>query len=1157
MPNIPRPTVDHEATLTSSRLGPVLAHTSYATHFSFHSSPLQLAALPAFVLALAACSGGADSQVINGDSSVNGGASTKSSSGRNGTSSGTNQSAGGESTKNTGGESTKNRGGASAKSTGGASARSAGGAGTVSSGGRTAASSGGASALGGAAGAEVTPVQVGYVSTQGCTDCFPLIAGGKAAVIVASKADFAGVLRTAKDLQVDVERVGSIKPLYVEDQVPTDAKEVVLVGTLGKAPLIDKLVTEKKLDVGDIAGLWETFLVQVVQSPMAGVDRALVITGSDQRGTIYGIYDVSKQIGVSPWHYWADVPVQKKSAAWIVPGHHTLGSPAVKYRGIFINDENPQLGSWALNTFGKSPNASYPQGFHSAMYAKVYELMLRIKANYLWPAVWGRAFAEDDPKNHEVASAYGIIIGTSHEAPMMRGIEEWSRHKTESGHGTGEWKYTTNADALKAYWTAGIKRMVDEDVEGIVTIGMRGEGDVPPADQGIATMKSVVAAERDIIKTVTGKDPSATPQVWTLYKEIQDYWDQGMRVPDDVTVVWCDDNWGNMRELPKQSDPKRVGGYGLYYHFDYVGEGRNYKWVDTTSLPNLWEQLNLSYSYGVDRLWMVNVGDMKNDEHPIEFFMDYAWNPRSWPIERLQAWEEQWAAQQFGQDHAASVAQVATRYGKLQSRRKPELTNRAITLDPSKNVAQDASAVVFDDAASPFSLVNYRELEGMVAEWSALAAEATAIRAAIPTEAQDAYYELVFYPVQATAHLYSHRLAVFRNKLYKAQGRASTNDWGATAQTSFDEGTKMATYYNTTLASGKWKGWQTQPYVGYGDASRNDKPDRAGWQQPERNDAALPDAPYPTIIKDFVVPAGELLGVSIDGSEKVWPVETTAAKLPKISRYQTQPSQYIEVFRRGAQAIRYEIAIPSTAEAWLAVAPKSGTLDDTTKEVRAEVTVDWAKAPAGTTEATLTVTGAGKSVPVAVVVDNTSLPTDFLGFVEASGYVAIEAEHFSRKVDSGDIGFKLLPDIGRTGSGLTPFPVTAASQTPKGASPHLQYDIYLSSTGTMTLWAYLSPRNNVLHNEGLRYAVSIDDAAPQTVDITTALNGVPPNRSWQRNTSDNVNLTSTKHTVSAAGKHTVKFWMVDPAVVVQKLVLDAGGMRPSYLGPPESHRVTK
>jgi Glycosyl hydrolase family 115/Gylcosyl hydrolase family 115 C-terminal domain len=1118
---------------------------------------LQLCALPVLIVALSACSDNGESDSSNGGSEGSvggGGVSINSADSLSQSSGGTTQ------------RLTNSLGGAPG-STISTEAITLGGTSGATMGGSTVALGGSSSTIGGSNGTDPDS----YVSDVAGTDRFPLVADNKTPPIVVNKTDFPGVLRTAKDLKADVKRVSNLEPTYAYDVIPDGATEVVLVGTLGKSPLIDSLVANKKIDVSDIAGLWETFLIEVVQNPLPGINRALVITGSDQRGTIFGVYDVSKQIGVSPWYYWDDVPPRKSNAIWVLPGHHTLGQPAVKYRGFFINDENPQLGTWAYNTFGPSPNKSYPQAFHSPMYEKVFELMLRIKANYLWPAVWGRAFAEDDPKNHEMAKAYGIIMGTSHEAPMMRGIEEWNRHVvpevTDSSGtvttvgsdpygGNGLWRYSKNPAALKQYWTEGIKRMVTQDFEGVVTLGMRGPGDVSlPVGDGIDLMKTVITDQRAILERETGKSATATPQVWTLYKEVQDYWDQGLRAPDDVTVVWCDDNWGNIRELPKRSDLTRTGGYGLYYHFDYVGGGRNYKWVDTNSLPNLWEQLNLSYNYGVSRLWMVNVGDLKNEEHPLEFFMDYAWNPSRWTLDRLQQWEEQWSAQQFGKDRATAIANVLHRYGKLQSRRKPELTNRAITLDPTKDVSTTDTTIIYDDAASPFSLINYRELENVVAEWNALASDASAIRDTLPAEMQDAYFQLVYYQVQATAFLYAHRLAVFRNKLYKAQGRASTNDWGVSAQANFDEGTKLATYYNTTLANGKWNGWQTQPYVGYGDVARYGS--NASWQQPEKDNVALADAPYPQPIKDFVVPDGQLLGVSIEGSDKVWSVETaTIATLPTMSRYQTQPPQYIEVFRRGKQAIHFKITVPTDYQGWLTVEPNEGELNDTTKEVRTEVHVDWNKAPSGTTKATLIVTSDATSVPINAVIDNTSISSDFVGFVEASGYVAMEAEHYDRKVDANGVGFQFLPDIGRTASGLSPFPVTAASQTPGGTSPHLEYDVYLTSTGNVTLWAYLSPRNNVLHNDGLKYAVSLDNSTPQIVNITKALNGIPMNKSWERNTSDNVNLTSTKHSVTTVGKHTLKFWMVDPTIIVQKLVLDMGGVRPSYLGPPESHRIT-
>lgn len=389
----------------------------------------------------------------------------------------------------------------------------------------------------------------------------------------------------------------------------------------------------------------------------------------------------------------------------------------MKYRGIFINDENPALGTWAPAHFGPGRAPGHEGGFNADFYAKVFEVLLRLKANYLWPAVWGRAFAEDDPRNHARAKEYGIVMGTSHEAPMMRGIEEWNRHAVPAvrdsagtvvtpGHdpygGTGEWSFRRNADALKAYWRDGIRRMADQDFEGVVTLGMRGNGDTSlPDGDGVELMREIIDAQRTIIAEVTGRDPASVPQVWTLYKEVQRYWDRGLRAPDDVTVVLTDDNWGNIRKHPDPAEPARPGGYGLYYHFDYVGAGRNYKWVDTANLPNLWDQLHQAHAYGNHGLWVTNVGDLKGNELPTEFFLDYAWNPGRWDAPgALGEWEGRYARQNFGAGQAAAIAEVLATYGQLQSRRKPELLNRRITLDPA------SGAVVYDDRATPSTAVN-------------------------------------------------------------------------------------------------------------------------------------------------------------------------------------------------------------------------------------------------------------------------------------------------------------------------------------------------------------------------------------------------------------------------------------------------------------------
>jgi hypothetical protein len=951
----------------------------------------------------------------------------------------------------------------------------------------------------------------------------------------------------------------------VHDQLPAQ-RDVVLVGTIGRSPLIDQLIASGKLDVSGIAGQWETSLEQVVADPMPGVRSAFVIAGSDQRGTIYGSYDVSRGIGVSPWYWWNDVPAQHKDEIHVLPGRHTQGTPVVKYRGFFINDENPDLGTWAPAFFGPGLAPGFPGGFNSKFYAKIFETMLRLKANYLWPAVWGRAFAEDDPANHATATAYGVIMGTSHEAPMLRGIEEWNRHAVPAvrdangnivtpGHdpfgGTGEWSFRHNADAIKAYWADGISRMVSQNIEGVVTIGMRGNGDTSlPDGGGIDLMRQIIAAERQILADVTGRDVTMIPQVWTLYKEVQRYWAEGLRPPEDVTVVFTDDNWGNIRKLPDLSLPARGGGYGLYYHFDYVGGGRSYKWVDTSLIANTWEQLHQAVGHGVTRLWVANVGDFKGNELPLQFFLDYAWNPARWPIESLPEWERGFAAESFGVAHAETIAAVLHTYGRLQSRRKPELLNRHVTVDPTKDLTADPSAVVYDDQATPFSQTDYQELDTVTQQWQDLAARADQVGRTLPAQYQDAYYELVLYEVKATANLYALRHAEFTNIRYAAQGRSATNDLATVAQARLADDLALANFYNTKLANGKWQGFQLQPHIDYGDVARYGP--NAPWQEPELNNVALQDVIFPAVQR-IQVPSGAELGVAIDGSDHWWPAASEPAVLPAFSPFQSQPAQFIEIFNRGQSAFDYRIRSDAP---WLSVSPNRGRVN---RQVRATVRIDWPDVPTGIHEVPITVTGSvGRTVIVTAVVHNTGLPDGSLGgFVEANGYVSIEADHFTRAVNTGSVTWQRIPDIGRTGAGMTPFPVTTPSQTPGGNSARLEYRMILFTTGPVFVWTYLSPRNNVLPTGGLRYAVSIDDGMPLLVDIitSTGANDTTMNRQWERNTSDNVNRTSTTHVIGTPGAHVLKFWMVDPTVVVQKLVVDTGGLRPSYLGPPESMRL--
>ena len=406
----------------------------------------------------------------------------------------------------------------------------------------------------------------------------------------------------AANLQQDFARVMGFTP--VKSDVPT-----ILIGTVGHNSRIDQLVKQKVLK--DLKGKREKYIITTI-------DGQLVIAGSDRRGTVYGIYELSQQMGVSPWYWWMDVPVLKRNYVGVLPGQYTDGEPAVEFRGLFLNDEAPCLTSWVKNTFGTD------YGDHR-FYAKVFELILRLKGNMLWPAMWGWAFYADDPENLKTADEMGIIMGTSHHEPMARNHQEYARHRKE----WGAWNYQTNQAKLDQFFREGIERM--KGTEDMVTIGMRGDGDEAMSDKAdTQLMERIINNQRKIIKEVTGKPANKTTQVWALYKEVQDYYDAGLRVPDDVMILISDDNWGDIRRVPTAAERARKGGWGIYYHVDYVGAPRNTKWLNVTQTQQMFEQLSLAYDHGIQRMWILNVGDLKPMEYPIQLFMDMAWNPKEY-----------------------------------------------------------------------------------------------------------------------------------------------------------------------------------------------------------------------------------------------------------------------------------------------------------------------------------------------------------------------------------------------------------------------------------------------------------------------------------------------------------------------------------------------
>lgn len=806
------------------------------------------------------------------------------------------------------------------------------------------------------------------------------------ASIVVDNNDFPLVQKAAMLLQQDIELVTG-KKIPVVHTLPASGKNNIIIGSITHSQIIGTLIKNKQISDIAIQQLWEGYQLQTVQGN-------LILMGSDRRGTAYAVSELSKQIGVSPWYWWADVPVKKRATLYINTSINITDAPKIKYRGLFINDEAPALSNWSREKFG---------GFNHKFYEKVFELMLRLKSNYLWPAMWGNAFNDDDTLNPVKADEWGIVMGTSHHEPMLRSQQEWKRY------GSGKWDYTKNDTVIKAFWQKGMINMGNH--ESLVTIGMRGDGD-EPMTEGTATalLEKIVKDQRHIIENVTGKPAAATPQLWALYKEVQDYYDNGMRVPDDVTLLLCDDNWGHLRKLPALNEKPRKGGYGIYYHFDYVGAPRNYKWVNTNPITKVWEQMHLAWTFNARQVWIVNVGDIKPMEFPLSFFMDYAWNPEKIDAADLQRYTEQWAAAQFGQQYSKDIAKIIAAYTKYNARRKPELLN-----------------------ADTYTL-DYKEWETVAADYNHLLEQAENINLRLAPEYRDAYFQLVLHPVKACANLNDMYYHVALNKQAFKNKWGTTNAYAAKVKALYHNDSLISLAYHR-LNNGKWNHMMSQTHIGY-----------TYWQQPAQQ--KMP----------------ELLYLPADSVKEKKENKNGAGEEKKITPY-----------RRG-NIFREKKAVG----------------------------------------------------------------------------MAIQADHFNRAVNTNGIYWKVLPDLGRTGSAVTPFPVTAKAQKPGGNSPHLIYDLYTESQGDITIYTYFSPTLNFHQQQGgLQYAISIDDEAPQIISVNKD-DLITYTSVWNKWVAANTITRSSKHKILQPGKHTLKYWMVDAGVVAEKFVIDFGELKQSYLGPPET-----
>ena len=632
----------------------------------------------------------------------------------------------------------------------------------------------------------------GITKSTKSENAFALIEKKMPTAILVDRGLDAGIMRAVQNLHDDFARVcGKAAEVVTAEAGKADARgKYIIVGDL-QSELVKTMQKKKLLDLNGLKGATEMYVMQTVQNPLPGVDEALVIVGSDKRGTIYGVYELSEQLGVSPWYYWADVPVAKQDNLYMEGGRYTAGEPAVRYRGIFLNDEAPCLTTWVKNTFGTD------FGGH-AFYEKCFELLLRLRANFMWPAMWGWAFYADDPQNSKLADEMGIIMGTSHHEPMARNHQEWARHRSENG----EWDYVKNQEVIDRFFREGIER--SKDNEDLITIGMRGDGDtamgakeghddefVDNDQETIKLLEKIVKNQRDIIAKITGKPAKERQQVWALYKEVQRYYDKGLKVPDDAIILFSDDNWGDIRRLPSEAELKHKGGFGMYYHVDYVGAPRNSKWLNVTPIQHLWDQMTLTYQYGVDKLWVLNVGDLKPMEYPITLFLDMAWNPKAYNSKNLLDHTRKFCAQQFGEEQAKEAARILNLYSQYAGRVTAEMLD-----------------------ARTYN-VETGEWKQVADEFMRLETEALRQFATLPESTRDAYRQIILFPIQALGNVYQMYYAQAMNQKLYREGNPEANMWADRVEEAFARDAELCRYYNKEMAGGKWDGMMIQKHIGY------------------------------------------------------------------------------------------------------------------------------------------------------------------------------------------------------------------------------------------------------------------------------------------------------------------------------------------------------
>lgn len=936
---------------------------------------------------------------------------------------------------------------------------------------------------------------------------FPLICNRQLPAILTDSGDAEVVQIAALAVATDLELVSGTKPglIHTAGQQP----RLIIAGTAGQSAVIDQLVKAKKLSLSAISGKWESYIITVLINPLPGIKQALVIAGSDPRGTAYGLFELSRAAGVSPWVWWADAVPVKKQNLYILPVTVISKEPSVKYRGIFLNDEDWGLQPWAAKTFEPETGDIGPK-----TYAKIFELLLRLRANMIWPAMHDctKAFFSI-PGNTKVAADYGILIGSSHAEPMLRNnVSEW-KEKT-----MGHFNYISNRDSVLKYWEDRVKE--SKGINAMYSMGMRGVHDskmegVKDNKDAVPLLEKIFYDQRELLTRYINPDIEAIPQVFTAYKEVLDIYDNGLKIPEDITLVWPDDNYGYIQRLNNAGEKNRPGGSGVYYHASYWGRPHDYLWLSSTHPALIQEEMMKAYQNGSNRLWVLNVGDIKPIEYNTEFLLDMAWNAepfknKAYAKKHLQ----QWAAGLFGKNLAPEITSLIWDYHQLAFQRRPEFMGWSQTEPSTKTNYTTFNHFYYGDEAQQ-RINRYQSLENT----------ASTIRRKIQPNNQAAFFQLVYYPVRGASLINKKFLYRDKSYLYAQQQRQSAFEYAQLSKDVYDSIRMETEYYNNQLSGGKWK------YM------MSDQPRKL----PVFLDPVLPEIRIDTRHSWGIAPEG---WVKKDSSLAN---DTEEYTLPGIDPYHRQ-TYFIDIFLQENKKLDWK-AVASAP--WIKLSATMGRLlpENGRRQKRLQVQVDWSKiVPIEMQSGEIRFSAAGREITVKIQVEFPAMP-NFKGFIENNGYISLQAAHYSRLQNQSVSQWETLPGPGYSGESLLAVNDAAVgteaftdSTFIKTSNAYVEYDFYTFTSAIARLTVFSLPTHPLNNHYNMRYAVSVDNGPLKIINFKTT----GRSEEWKQNVLRNRAERKLDLSYLESGAHRLRIYAIDPGVILDGMLIDLGGLRTGY-----------